>query len=118
MPAENRSWRSIGAPLAAMAGLGLVLWVIAVLRAYGTAGDQTTVVPPARIDINTADASMLQVLPSIGPTLSRRIVEDREANGPYKSARDLLRVKGITETVLERISPYLLGLEEREGATQ
>ena len=118
MPAEDRSWRSIGVPLVAMVGLGLVLWVVAFVRASGSGDEQMTVVPAAKIDINTADASMLRVLPSIGPTLSRRIVEDRDANGPYKTARDLLRVKGITETVLERISPYLLGLEERGEASQ
>jgi competence protein ComEA len=99
-----------------MAGLGLALWVIAFVRAAGSSGVEPAVVPPAKIDVNTADASMLQVLPSIGPTLSRRIVEDRKANGPYKTSRDLLRVKGITETVLERIRPFLLGLEEHEEA--
>lgn len=52
-------------------------------------------VQPARINLNTASAAELELLPRIGPALSKRIIEDRDANGPFKSLDDLDRVRGI-----------------------
>jgi competence protein ComEA len=46
-------------------------------------------------------------LPGIGPVLAGRIVEDRTANGPYRQAADLLRVKGIGPATLARLRPRL-----------
>jgi competence ComEA-like helix-hairpin-helix protein len=51
--------------------------------------------PDDRIDLNRADAAELQRLPGIGPGGARRIVEEREANGPYRTAGDLVRVAGF-----------------------
>lgn len=48
------------------------------------------------LDVNTASAADLQLLPRIGPTLARRIVEEREAHGPYGSLDELAsRVRGV-----------------------
>jgi competence protein ComEA len=51
--------------------------------------------PEDRIDVNAADASELQRLPGIGPIGARRIVEEREAAGPYRTVGDLARVAGF-----------------------
>lgn len=59
--------------------------------------------PGERIDLNTATAKELQRLPGIGETLSAAIVAEREANGPFASAEDLLLVPGIGEKRLEAI---------------
>lgn len=48
-----------------------------------------------RVAINRASARDLEALPGIGPSLAKRIVEERESGGPFHSPRDLLRVKGI-----------------------
>ncbi len=48
-----------------------------------------------RIAINRASALDLEALPGVGPALAKRIVEEREKAGPFRSPRDLLRVKGI-----------------------
>lgn len=56
-----------------------------------------------RIDLNLATAGDLELLPGIGPTLARRIVEDRVRGGAYRSADDLVRVSGIGPGKLERI---------------
>jgi len=50
-----------------------------------------------RIDLNTADAGLLQTLPGIGPVLAEEIVADREANGPFRTIEEVTRVKGIGE---------------------
>lgn len=54
------------------------------------------------VDINTAAAEELQNLPGVGPVLAQRIVEYREANGPFASMEDLLGVKGIGEATLDK----------------
>jgi competence protein ComEA len=48
-----------------------------------------------RIAINRASARDLEALPGIGPSLAKRIVEERARSGPFRAPRDLLRVKGI-----------------------
>ena len=57
----------------------------------------------ARLNVNTATAAELELLPGIGPALAGRIVDDRQANGPFKTVDDLDRVKGIGPKTLERI---------------
>jgi competence ComEA-like helix-hairpin-helix protein len=48
-----------------------------------------------RVAINRASARDLEALPGIGPSLAERIVEERKKAGPFRSPRDLVRVKGI-----------------------
>jgi competence protein ComEA len=62
----------------------------------------------AVVNINTADASQLALLPRIGPAAAKRIVEYREANGGFKRTTDLMQVKGIGDKTFELISPYLV----------
>jgi len=47
------------------------------------------------VNLNTADSTVLQTLPGIGPVTADKIVQDRERNGPYSSLKDLTRVSGI-----------------------
>ncbi len=47
------------------------------------------------VNVNLASASELERLPGVGPVLATRIIEEREANGPFTSADDLDRVSGI-----------------------
>jgi competence protein ComEA len=47
------------------------------------------------IDLDVASADAIEALPRIGPVLARRIVEDREANGPFGSLDGLQRVRGV-----------------------
>jgi competence protein ComEA len=61
----------------------------------------------ARIDVNRARAADLELLPGVGPMLARRIVEQRDARGPFVAAEDLLRVRGIGPRTLERLRPLL-----------
>ncbi|MBX9034741.1 ComEA family DNA-binding protein [Gordonibacter massiliensis (ex Traore et al. 2017)] len=48
-----------------------------------------------KININTASAAELDALPGVGASTAEKIVADREANGPFKTAEDLKRVSGI-----------------------
>lgn len=60
-----------------------------------------------RIDLNEASAADLELLPRIGPTLARRVVTDRERNGPFAAIEDLARVRGIGPRTLERLRPLV-----------
>ncbi|MGD9688967.1 MAG: ComEA family DNA-binding protein [Phycisphaerales bacterium] len=57
----------------------------------------------APINLNTAGATELQLLPGIGPALAARIIADREANGPFASVEDLDRVRGIGPRTIEKL---------------
>ena len=52
-----------------------------------------------KVNLNTATAEELQTLTGIGPTLSQRIVDYREANGPFARIEDITQVQGIAEKV-------------------
>ena len=60
-----------------------------------------------QLDVNEAGWPELTVLPAIGETLARRIVESREAEGPFVDLDELQRVRGIGPKTLEQMRPYL-----------
>ena len=51
------------------------------------------------VHLNTADVAALDTLPRIGPALAQRIIDWREANGPFTSIDQLLEVTGIGDAV-------------------
>ena len=55
------------------------------------------------IHLNRATAAELDALPGIGPTLSQRIIDWREANGSFKAIEDLRNVAGIGDRLLAGI---------------
>ena len=59
--------------------------------------------PAGLIDINTATPQQLETLPGIGPALAQRIVDYRTANGPFQAIEDVKNVKGIGDSLFEKI---------------
>ena len=61
------------------------------------------------VDINTADAPTLAAsLRGVGESKAEAIVAYREANGAFKSADDLVKVKGIGEKTVELNREFIL----------
>jgi competence ComEA-like helix-hairpin-helix protein len=66
--------------------------------------------PDMRIDINSASAAELALLPGIGPALAERIVADRDARGQFETVDSLDRVKGIGTAIIERVRPHCVAV--------
>jgi competence ComEA-like helix-hairpin-helix protein len=60
-----------------------------------------------RVDVDRAPADELQRLPRVGPALARRIVEEREAHGPFGTLEALRRVTGIGPRLLNDLGPHV-----------
>ncbi len=58
---------------------------------------------PPLVNINTATKDELIALPGIGEVTAERIIRYRERSGPFHSANDLLKVKGMTKKKLEQL---------------
>jgi competence ComEA-like helix-hairpin-helix protein len=63
--------------------------------------------PDHRIDLNVANEKELEELPGVGPTTAKAIVQFREKSGRFKRVEDLLVIRGISETKLAKMRPYL-----------
>ena len=54
-----------------------------------------------KVNINSATKEILMGLDGIGEAYAERIIAYREQNGPFQSAEDILKVKGIGEKIFE-----------------
>ncbi|MFA6503266.1 MAG: helix-hairpin-helix domain-containing protein, partial [Candidatus Paceibacterota bacterium] len=70
----------------------------------------------ALININTADAVLLDTLPGIGPTYASRIVDYRTQHGPFARIEDIQNVSGIGPSTYDNIKS-LITVADASGAT-
>ncbi len=68
---------------------------------------ETEAVTELLLDLNTATAEELCLLPEIGEVTAAAIVAHRDALGGFINRRQLLEVTGIGEATLAKIAPYL-----------
>ncbi len=59
------------------------------------------------VNVNSANATQLALLPRVGPSVAERIVDFRKQNGPFKKAEDLMLVQGIGEKTFQLLKPYV-----------
>ena len=95
------------------AGLGLVL----ALSLFGGTAQAAKAQPVGKVNINSATAQQLEALPGVGPKLAARIVEYRQKAGGFKSAQELMNVKGIGEKNFEKIQPHVMTSGEAAKTT-
>ena len=96
-----------------LVGLWLMAVVLVVPAFFTAHQNQSGVKPSATINPNTARWWELAVLPRIGETMAKRIVELRSASikqgqsQPFQNSNDLAGVRGIGPKTVQRIAPYL-----------
>lgn len=59
------------------------------------------------VNINSADAGQLALLPGVGAKSAQRIIEYRTQHGAFKKTSDLMQVKGVGAKSYERLAPYI-----------
>ena len=54
-----------------------------------------------KVNVNTAEAAELESLPGIGPVSAQRILDYRQAHGPFTQIEDIMDVSGIGPATFE-----------------
>jgi competence protein ComEA len=59
------------------------------------------------VNINTADATLLDTIPEVGPATAQAIIEYRTQIGNFTSVEQLIEVSGIGPATLEAMRPFV-----------
>lgn len=70
--------------------------------------DKKQTKPLKKININTALAGDLQLLPGVGEVMAERIIEYREQKGGFRKPEDIKNVKGIGDKKFEQMKEYIV----------
>lgn len=100
MKKSNNSMRRV------FLGLFLVFGILIGMAAPALAFDAKPI--SGVVNINTATLDELQILPGVGESRAKLILEERTRRGGFKSVDDLLVIKGIGEKSLETLKPHLV----------
>jgi competence protein ComEA len=85
----------------------LVVSAAIVLFTYPASTSAQKTLPSQPINLNTATIAQLEALPGIGPNTAKSIVDFRNHSGPFQRVEDLLAIKGISKSKLEKLRPYV-----------
>ena len=62
----------------------------------------------APLDLNTASAEQLDALPGVGPATAQKIIDYRQAHGPFRSLDELEAVPGIGPSKLAQLKGLVI----------
>jgi competence protein ComEA len=74
--------------------------------AQAASGEAPAEAPSGVVNVNTATAQQLMLLPGVGPSKAQAIIERREQR-PFRRPEDLLSIRGIGRATLNRMLPYV-----------
>lgn len=60
------------------------------------------------VNINLATLAELETLPGIGPSTAQKIIDFRQANGPFQTIEDIMNVSGIGPGKYEQIKDLIV----------
>jgi competence protein ComEA len=69
--------------------------------------DSTEAALSGPLNINTATAEQLEALPGIGPAIAKRIVDYRDAHGPFANIEAIQNVSGIGPAIFGQIKDLI-----------
>lgn len=92
--------------IASVVGVLAVLVATAAWAERGKEAGGTQAASAGVVNVNTATAEQLALLPGIGPSRAAAIIEARQRR-PFASVNDLVRVRGIGRATLQRLTPYV-----------
>ena len=81
--------------------------IIATMCASAFAADGQSAAPSGVVNINSADAVQLSLLPRVGAKAAQRIVDYRREHGLFKKTSDLMQVKGFGDKKYQHLASYL-----------
>ena len=89
--------------------LNFFLAALVVLGIAGSAmaADKTAAAPSGVVNLNTADAAQLSLLPRVGVKAAQRIIDYRREHGLFKKTSDLMQVKGIGDKKYQSLAVYI-----------
>ena len=76
--------------------------------AFAAETPATSRAPEGVVNINTADAAQLSLLPRVGLKAAQRIVDYRTQHGKFQKPTDIMQVKGFGDKSYERLSAYIV----------
>ena len=88
-----------------VAGAAAALLLLATAAAAQTQAPETRLV--GVVNVNTATAQELELLPGVGPVRAQAIIDHRVESKGFKQIDDLMLVSGIGEKALARIRPHV-----------
>ena len=71
-------------------------------------GKEDENVQNGKININTADSSLLQTINGVGESLAGKIIDYREKNGKFKNIEDLKNVSGVGDKKFEDLKDKII----------
>jgi comEA protein len=111
--ATNRFWVLITLLLIAVIVIGgIIAWQkfspnhpiqITLLEATNATDGASPQDEPQRIDINRAEAWLLEALPGIGPSKAQAIIDYRQQNGGFGHIAEITEVPGIGQDIYDDI---------------
>jgi competence protein ComEA len=81
--------------------------VVVPVRGAGAAVGGTAS-PTAPLDLNTATAEQLDALPGIGPATAQKIIDYRQAHGPFRAVDELDAVPGIGPARIDQLKGLVI----------
>lgn len=94
-------WFVSGFVLVMLAALGWTWWH------QPPRSEMARVKPGFVVDVNQADVTALASLPGLGRSTAQRIIDHRQAHGPFVTPQDLTRVRGIGPGRLAQMLPWI-----------
>ncbi len=67
----------------------------------------STAASSGKVNINTADKTMLMTLPGIGESRAGDIIKYRDEHGLFSSIEDIKNISGIKDKMFEKIKDYI-----------